>query len=56
VAAGAGDRIEDRWAELTSPEEFETLRTLLHRLLDQIGQADHDAADRLTSIDESQLD
>ncbi|WP_329241490.1 MarR family transcriptional regulator [Actinoallomurus sp. NBC_01490] len=56
LAAGAGDRIEERWAELTSPEEFETLRALLHRLLDRIGQADPDAADRLTSIDESRLD
>jgi DNA-binding MarR family transcriptional regulator len=56
VAAGAGDEIEKRWAELTSPEEFETLRDLLHRLLDRIGQADPDAADRLTSIDESRLD
>ncbi|MEU5993065.1 MarR family transcriptional regulator [Spirillospora sp. NPDC047418] len=50
-AAGAGRRIEERWTELTSPEEFETLRTLLHRLLDRIGEADPDAADRLTSID-----
>src|SRR5882757_7884139 len=40
VAAGAGDGIERRWAQLTSPEEFETLRDLLHRLLDRIGQAD----------------
>jgi DNA-binding MarR family transcriptional regulator len=56
VAAGAGDRIEQQWAELTSPEEFETLRDLLHHLLDRIGQADHDAAGRLTSIDDSQLD
>ena len=56
LAAGAGDRIEERWAELTSPEEFATLRALLHRLLDRIGQADPDAADRLTSIDESRLD
>lgn len=56
LAAGAGDLIEKRWAELTSPEEFETLRALLHRLLDRIGQADPEAADRLTSIDESRLD
>jgi DNA-binding MarR family transcriptional regulator len=55
VAAGAGDRIEQRWAELTSPEEFETLRDLLHRLLDRIGQADPQAAHRLTSIDDDQL-
>lgn len=55
LAAGAGDRLEERWAELTTPEEFETLRTLLHRLLDQIAQANPDAADRLTSIDENQL-
>ena len=56
LAAGAGDRIEERWAELTSPEEFETLRGLLHRLLDQIGKADPHAADRLTSIDETRPD
>jgi DNA-binding MarR family transcriptional regulator len=56
VAAGAGDRIETRWAELTSPEEFETLRALLHRLLDRIGEADRDAADRLTSIDAGRPD
>jgi DNA-binding MarR family transcriptional regulator len=56
VAAGAGDLIEKRWAELTSPEEFETLRALLHHLLNRIGQADPDAIDRLTSIDESRLD
>jgi DNA-binding MarR family transcriptional regulator len=56
VAAGAGDMIEQRWAQLTSPEEFETLRDLLHHLLDRIGQADRHAADRLTSIDESRLD
>lgn len=56
VAAGAGDMIEKRWAQLTSPEEFETLRDLLHGLLDRIGQADREAADRLTSIDESRLD
>jgi DNA-binding MarR family transcriptional regulator len=56
VAAGAGDRIETRWAELTSPEEFETLRALLHRLLDRIGDADRDAAARLTSIDTGRLD
>lgn len=56
VAAGAGDRIEERWAELTSPADFEALHALLHRLLDRIGEADPKAADRLTSIDESRLD
>lgn len=56
VAAGAGDLIEQRWARLTSPEEFETLRSLLHHLLDRIGEAAPDANDRLTSIDESRLD
>ncbi|TDC55612.1 MarR family transcriptional regulator [Actinomadura sp. KC345] len=52
VAAAAGDAIEKRWAELTSPEELETLRDLLHRLLERIGQADDTAAARLTSIDD----
>jgi DNA-binding MarR family transcriptional regulator len=56
VAARAGDLIEKRWAELTSPEEFETLHTLLLHLLDRIGEADPDAADRLTSIEEDRLD
>ncbi|MGP3936849.1 MarR family transcriptional regulator [Nonomuraea sp. KM88] len=56
LAAGAGDRIEERWAELTSPEDFEALRALLHRLLNRIGEADPDAADRLSSIDRSRLD
>lgn len=56
VAAGAGDLIENRWSQLTSPEEFETLRELLHRLLDRIGQADREAAARLTSIDACPLD
>jgi DNA-binding MarR family transcriptional regulator len=56
VAVGAGDAIEKRWAELTSPEEFEALHDLLRHLLDQIGQADREAADRLRSIDESLLD
>ncbi|MFI0366909.1 MarR family winged helix-turn-helix transcriptional regulator [Actinomadura sp. 1N219] len=56
ITAGAGDRIEERWAELTSPEEFETLHALLHRLLNRIGEADPDAADRLASIGEDRLD
>jgi DNA-binding MarR family transcriptional regulator len=56
LAASAGDRIEQRWAELTSEEEFATLRDLLHRLLDRIAQADDEAAERLTSIDEIHLD
>jgi DNA-binding MarR family transcriptional regulator len=56
LAAGAGDLIEKRWADLTSPEEFETLHTLLRHLLDRIGEADPNAADRLTSIDEDRLD
>ncbi|MDL4814004.1 MarR family winged helix-turn-helix transcriptional regulator [Actinomadura opuntiae] len=56
VAAGAGDRIEQRWVELTSPEDFEALHSLLRHLLNRIGEADPDAADRLTSIDESRLD
>ncbi|MEO3796899.1 MarR family transcriptional regulator [Nonomuraea sp. B10E15] len=56
LAAGAGDRIEERWAELTSPEDFEALRALLHRLLNRIGEADPDAADRLSSVDRSRLD
>ncbi|MEQ7125174.1 hypothetical protein ABN034_11700 [Actinopolymorpha sp. B11F2] len=56
VAADAGDAIEKRWADLTSPEELETLRHLLHHLLDRIGEADREAASRMTSIGESPLD
>ena len=56
AAAGAGDAIEKQWAELTSPDEFETLRDLLHHLLNRIGQVNRDAADRLTSIDEGPHD
>ncbi|HET6744135.1 MAG TPA: MarR family transcriptional regulator [Kribbella sp.] len=55
LAAGAGDVIEDRWAQLTSPEEFETLRDLLHRLLSRISAADR-TGDRLAFIDEPPSD
>ena len=53
LAAGAGDLIEKQWAELTSPEDLETLRTLLQQLLQRIGQADPDALARLSSIDDN---
>ncbi|MFI1918328.1 MarR family winged helix-turn-helix transcriptional regulator [Nocardia sp. NPDC020380] len=33
VARTAGDRVERHWAELTSPEHVETLRTLLRELV-----------------------
>jgi DNA-binding MarR family transcriptional regulator len=33
VAVAAGRRVEERWAELTSPEEIEELRARLTRLL-----------------------
>ena len=56
VAAGAGDLIETRWAQLVGPDEFENLRHLLHDLLDQIGEADPDAAIRLTSLSDTSLD
>jgi DNA-binding MarR family transcriptional regulator len=56
AAAAAGNAIEGRWAQLTSPEELEALRDLLHHLLCRIGQQDRDAADRLTSIEERPLD
>ncbi|QKW35605.1 MarR family transcriptional regulator [Actinomadura sp. NAK00032] len=55
AAAGAGDRIERRWADLTSPEDFEALRTLLLGLLTRIGETAPGAAERLTSIDEGRL-
>lgn len=53
IASGAGEAIERRWAELTSPEELETLRRLLRHMLDRIGQDDPTAAARQSSIDES---
>ncbi|MFB4303554.1 MarR family winged helix-turn-helix transcriptional regulator [Actinomadura sp. NTSP31] len=56
VAAGAGDRIEQRWAELTGPEDFDALHARLNHLLNRISEADPDAAERLTSIDASRLD
>ncbi|TDD14993.1 MarR family winged helix-turn-helix transcriptional regulator [Nonomuraea diastatica] len=56
AAAGAGDAIERRWTELTSPEEFGALHGLLHRLLGRIGEADPDAAARLASLGDSGLD
>jgi DNA-binding MarR family transcriptional regulator len=33
VARAAGDRVEQHWAELTSPEHIETLRALLQQLV-----------------------
>ena len=38
IAATAGDRVEERWAELTSPEEIESLRSRLVHLVQQIKQ------------------
>jgi DNA-binding MarR family transcriptional regulator len=34
----AGRRVEQRWAELTSPEELESLRETLQRLLTELGR------------------
>jgi DNA-binding MarR family transcriptional regulator len=36
VAMKAGDRAEERWAQLTSPEEIETIRRNLQHLLERI--------------------
>jgi DNA-binding MarR family transcriptional regulator len=36
VSHAAGHRVEERWAELTSPEEIESLRLTLQRLLTQL--------------------
>lgn len=47
AVAAAGDLIEQRWQELTSPDEVETLRHLLRHLLRRIAAADSAAADRL---------
>jgi DNA-binding MarR family transcriptional regulator len=50
VAANAGDHVEQRWAQLTSPEELEQLRGLLHSLLKRLGDADPAAAERIAAI------
>jgi len=36
VTHGAAERVEERWAELTSPEEIEALRASLQHLLTQL--------------------
>jgi DNA-binding MarR family transcriptional regulator len=36
VTHAAADRVEERWAELTSPEELEALRASLQHLLTQL--------------------
>jgi DNA-binding MarR family transcriptional regulator len=36
VTHAAAERVEERWAQLTSPEEFEALRTSLLRLLTRL--------------------
>jgi DNA-binding MarR family transcriptional regulator len=38
VAVTAGDRVEQHWAELTSPAEIESLRSRLRHLVQQIKQ------------------
>jgi DNA-binding MarR family transcriptional regulator len=38
VGTTAGRRVEERWAELTSPEEVEALRRSLQRLLDALSE------------------
>jgi DNA-binding MarR family transcriptional regulator len=43
VSHAAGRRVEDRWAELTSPQELDALRLTLQRLLD--GLKDEHAAE-----------
>lgn len=42
VAADAGDRVERLWAEVTSSEELEALRTQLLHLLERIAHATTD--------------
>jgi DNA-binding MarR family transcriptional regulator len=42
IAATAGDRVEEHWAELTSPEEIESLRSRLLHLVQQIKHAHPD--------------
>ena len=36
VTHGTAERVEERWAELTSPEEMEALRATLLRLLREL--------------------
>jgi DNA-binding MarR family transcriptional regulator len=40
VAVAAGDRVEESWAELTSPAQIEALRRSLRQLLDRIAESD----------------
>jgi DNA-binding MarR family transcriptional regulator len=40
VTHATAARVEERWAELTSPEELEALRASLHRLLMQLRALD----------------
>ena len=42
IAVTAGDRVEEHWAELTSPEEIESLRSRLLHLVQRIQQAHPD--------------
>ena len=42
IAVTAGDRVEEHWAGLTSPEEIESLRSRLLHLVQQIKQAHPD--------------
>jgi len=42
IAVTAGDRVEEHWARLTSPEEIESLRSRLLHLVQQIKQAHPD--------------
>lgn len=37
VTHAAADRVEQRWAELVSPAELESLRAALERLLTELG-------------------
>ncbi len=36
IASAAGRKVDERWAELTSPQEMETLRLALRQLFDKV--------------------
>src|SRR5262249_61993827 len=52
IAVTAGDRVEEHWAELTSPEEIESLRVSLLHLVQRINQAhlDQSAGTQVTGV------
>ena len=49
AVAASGDAVEQHWGHLVSPEDLETVRRLLRRLLGRIAETNPAAEDRLFS-------